>query len=71
MAANPSIEAEVLDTARRELLRAERSALLGLRRDGIISDDVYEELTARRRGARRRPRRRSADGGSRRRGRQL
>ena len=46
MSANPSVEAEVLDTVRRELLRAERSALLGLRSDGVISADVYEELTA-------------------------
>ena len=42
----PELEAEEIDTARRELLRAERSALLGLRQDGIISEEVYEELSA-------------------------
>jgi len=42
----PHLEAEELDTARREILRAERSALLGLRRDRVISDDVYERLAA-------------------------
>jgi monovalent cation:H+ antiporter, CPA1 family len=41
----PALEAEELDTARRELLRAQRSALLDLRRDGVVSDDVFEELT--------------------------
>jgi len=46
LAANPSIQADVLDTARRELLRAERSTLLELRQDGVISDDVYYELAA-------------------------
>lgn len=46
MTANPSIEAGVIDTARRELLRAERSALLEMRQDGVISDDVYYELAA-------------------------
>jgi CPA1 family monovalent cation:H+ antiporter len=42
----PALEAEEIDTARRELLRAQRSALLGLRRDGVISDEVYDQLTA-------------------------
>lgn len=42
----PKLEAEELDTARREILRAERSALLGLQRDGVISQEVYEELSA-------------------------
>ena len=42
----PALEAEEMDTARRELLRAQRSAILGLRRDGVISDEVYEKLTA-------------------------
>jgi monovalent cation:H+ antiporter, CPA1 family len=41
----PALEAEELDTARRELLRAQRSALLDLRRDGVVSDNVFEELT--------------------------
>ncbi len=37
---------EELDTARREFLRAQRSALLGLRRDGVVSEDVFEKLSA-------------------------
>jgi CPA1 family monovalent cation:H+ antiporter len=45
MRADPALEAEELDTGWRELLRAQRSALLGLRRDGVISDDSYETLT--------------------------
>ena len=40
----PDLEAEEMDIARREALRAQRSALLGLLRDGVISQDVYEEL---------------------------
>ena len=40
----PDLEAEELDTARREALRAQRSALLGLFRDGIISQEVFSEL---------------------------
>ncbi len=46
VATHPTLEAESLDTARREVLRAERSALVDLRRDGIVSDDVVEELAA-------------------------
>jgi monovalent cation:H+ antiporter, CPA1 family len=46
MAAEPALEAEELDTARREVLRAQRSALVGLQRDGVISQDVYEQLTS-------------------------
>jgi CPA1 family monovalent cation:H+ antiporter len=42
----PELEAEELDTTLRELLRAQRSALLGMRQDGIISDEVLENLTA-------------------------
>ncbi|MFZ2095618.1 MAG: Na+/H+ antiporter [Anaerolineales bacterium] len=44
--ADPALEAEELDTGWRELLRAQRNAILSLRRDGIISEDVFEELTA-------------------------
>ena len=44
--ADPALEAEELDTAKREALRAQRSALLGLRRDGVISDEVFEKLSA-------------------------
>jgi NhaP-type Na+/H+ or K+/H+ antiporter len=43
---DPALEAEELDTGWRELLRAQRGALLGLRRDGVISEEVFEELTA-------------------------
>jgi len=43
---DPALEAEELDTGWRELNRAQRSALLSLRRDGVISEDVFEDLTA-------------------------
>jgi CPA1 family monovalent cation:H+ antiporter len=43
---SPTLEAEELETARREVLRAQRGAFLGLRQDGIIADEVYERLTA-------------------------
>jgi CPA1 family monovalent cation:H+ antiporter len=43
---DPALEAEELDTGWRELLRAQRSALLGLRRDGVISEEVFEELSS-------------------------
>jgi CPA1 family monovalent cation:H+ antiporter len=42
---DPEVEAEEFDTARRELLRAQRSALLGLLTDGIISEGIYSELS--------------------------
>ena len=42
----PTIQAEEMDTIRREVLRSQRSSLLGLRQDGVISDDIYNELTA-------------------------
>jgi CPA1 family monovalent cation:H+ antiporter len=42
--AAPDLQAKELDTARRELLRAQRSALAGLRRDGVIGDEIYDEL---------------------------
>jgi NhaP-type Na+/H+ or K+/H+ antiporter len=44
--AAPKLEAEELETAQREALRAQRSALLGLQRDGVISTDVFDELAA-------------------------
>ncbi len=44
--ANPTLEAEELDTIRRELLRVQRATLLDLRRDGFISEEVLERLTA-------------------------
>ena len=44
MRAEPSLESEELDTAWREVLQAQRSSFGSLRRDGVISDDVYERL---------------------------
>jgi CPA1 family monovalent cation:H+ antiporter len=46
MRADPMLEAEELDTAYREVQRARRTALQGLRQDGVISDEVFEELSA-------------------------
>lgn len=43
--ADPALEAEELETGWREMLRAQRSSLLSLRRDGVISDDVFEQLS--------------------------
>ncbi len=43
--ADPALEAEELDTGWREMLRAQRSSLLSLRRDGVISDEVFEQLS--------------------------
>jgi CPA1 family monovalent cation:H+ antiporter len=42
----PALESEELDTTRREILRAQRSAYLGMRGDGIITEEVYEQLSA-------------------------
>jgi len=44
--ANPALAAEELTDARQELLRAERGALLGLRRDGVITEEAFEKLVA-------------------------
>ncbi len=44
MISDPAVEAEDLDTARREALRAQRSALRGLLRDGVISESSYALL---------------------------
>ena len=44
MISDPAVEAEEMDTARREALRAQRSALRGLLRDGIISESSYSLL---------------------------
>ncbi len=44
MTSNPSVEAEELDTAHREALRAQRSALVGLLRDNVISEETYSQL---------------------------
>lgn len=43
--AEPELEAEELETGWREMLRAQRSSLLSLRRDGVISDDVFDQLS--------------------------
>jgi CPA1 family monovalent cation:H+ antiporter len=43
--ADPVLEAEELETGWRELLRAQRSSLFDLRHDGVISDDVFEQLS--------------------------
>ena len=43
--ADPVLEAEELDTGWREMLRAQRASLFSLRRDGVISDDVFEQLS--------------------------
>ncbi|RPI34959.1 MAG: Na+/H+ antiporter [Chloroflexota bacterium] len=46
MKADPLVEAEELDTARREYLRAQRSVLTSLLKDGVISDDTYSQLVS-------------------------
>jgi len=43
---DPTMEAEELDTARREALRAQRNALMGLLRDGVISDETHSKLVS-------------------------
>ncbi len=43
---DPALEAEQIDTGWRELLRAQRSSLQSLRRDGVISEDVFDSLSA-------------------------
>ncbi|MBE0699473.1 MAG: cation:proton antiporter, partial [Anaerolineaceae bacterium] len=44
--AEPVLEAEELEKGWRELLRSQRSGLLGLRRDGVITHEVFERLAA-------------------------
>jgi CPA1 family monovalent cation:H+ antiporter len=44
LVSDPAVEAEELDTARRESLRAQRSALTGLLRDGVITDETHQTL---------------------------
>ena len=41
---DPTVEAEELDIARHEALRAQRSALMGLLRDNVISEETYSQL---------------------------
>jgi CPA1 family monovalent cation:H+ antiporter len=43
---DPALETEELDTGWREIFRTQRGALLSLRRDGVISEEVFETLTA-------------------------
>lgn len=43
---NPSLAAEEMKNARRELLQAERGALMSLRRDGVVSEEVFGKLVA-------------------------
>jgi CPA1 family monovalent cation:H+ antiporter len=43
---HPELAAEELESVRRELLRAQRGTLLGLRRDGVIAEEVFEQLVA-------------------------
>ena len=44
LSSNPSVEIEELNVARQEALRVQRSAIGGLFRDGMISEDIHEEL---------------------------
>jgi hypothetical protein len=43
---HPELAVGELDNARRELLRAQRSTLRGLQRDGVISEEAFEKLAA-------------------------
>ena len=42
----PNLEDEEMDMARREILQSQRSALIDLQRNGVISDEILERLTA-------------------------
>jgi CPA1 family monovalent cation:H+ antiporter len=44
--ADPALEAEELERARRELRRAQRSALLDLRHEGTIAEQTFDQLGA-------------------------
>lgn len=44
MKSEPEVEAEEFDTAYREALRAQRTALSGLLRDGVITEESYSQL---------------------------
>jgi CPA1 family monovalent cation:H+ antiporter len=44
MRAEPDLETEELETARRELIQAEKSALIGLRRNGSLKNETFERL---------------------------
>jgi CPA1 family monovalent cation:H+ antiporter len=43
---DPKVEAEELDTARRESLQAQRSAITNLLKDGVISEENYNQLVS-------------------------
>jgi NhaP-type Na+/H+ or K+/H+ antiporter len=43
---HPDLEAEELDTARREALRAQRSSLYALYKDRVISEEVFTQLAS-------------------------
>jgi CPA1 family monovalent cation:H+ antiporter len=44
MAGHPDLEAEEMNTARRESLQAQRSTLTSLVKDGVITEEIYAEL---------------------------
>jgi hypothetical protein len=43
---DPALETEALDTGWREALRAQRATLLSLRRDGMLSEEMFDRLAA-------------------------
>jgi NhaP-type Na+/H+ and K+/H+ antiporter len=46
LTSEPKLEEEELELAKREILRAKRGTFYGLRRDGVISDEVLSRLSA-------------------------
>lgn len=44
MIIDPSVEAEELDTARREYFRAQRSTITSLYRDNVITEDTFSQI---------------------------
>ncbi len=46
LATYPELQTEVVTIARREALRAERAALAGLARDGLLSEEIMHQLQA-------------------------
>jgi len=40
----PQLEIEEMQSARREMLRSQRSTLANLRRDGVVSEEIYTDL---------------------------
>lgn len=46
MTEDPNVEAEELDTARKESFQAQRSAITNLLKDGVISEDNYNQLVS-------------------------